>query len=133
MSKPLFLIAALLGLVGALAHEVLGAPKVLGPLKDSGLPQDVIWLHHFSWHVGTVAVLTMVLMFFLATRRDDGWIFGAIATVMSAGFAALGIGLALLGSPALWGTPAPYPWTLIAVLGAAGTVFAKRAGAQPES
>ncbi|MEO1305133.1 MAG: hypothetical protein AAFV37_09165 [Pseudomonadota bacterium] len=133
MAKVLFIIAAVLGLLGALAHEVLGAPMVLGPLSETDLPKDVIWLHHFSWHVGTIAVLSMVGLFLLAARRKDGWIFGAIATATSAGFAALGIGLAAFGDSVLWTTPAPYPWTLIAIIGTVSVVLSKRAQAASES
>jgi len=124
--KGLYYLAATLSLLGALAHEVLGAPKVLQPLAETDLPKDVIWLHHFSWHVGTVAVLVMVTMFVLAARREDGRIFGLLASAMSAGFAALGIGLALFGDAVLWGTPAPYPWTLIALLGFVGVATSPR-------
>ncbi len=120
VSDFLFLASAGLALLGVIAHEILGSPKVLGPLKDSGLPDDIVWLHHFSWHVGSVAVLAMVALFLLAVWRPDGLVFAAVATAMSAGFAALGISLALFGNRALWRTPAPYPWTLIAGLGGLG-------------
>ena len=120
LSDILFLIAAGLSVLGALAHEVAGAPKVLKPLEGSGLPKDVIWLHHFSWHVGTVAVLAMAAQFLLAIWHPAGDIFAIIATLTSAGFAVLGITLASFGDKALWHTPAPYPWTLIAVLGGVG-------------
>lgn len=43
VSSILFLLAAVLSVFGAIAHEILGAPKILAPLADSGLPQDVIW------------------------------------------------------------------------------------------
>jgi hypothetical protein len=120
LSDILFYIAAGLSLLGVLAHELLGAPKVLRPLKTSGLPDDVIWLHHFSWHVGSVAVLAMIGLFLLATWSASGFLFAAVATAMSVGFAALGIGLAAFGNKALWRTPAPYPWMLIAILGGLG-------------
>lgn len=120
VSSVLFLLAAALSVFGALAHEILGAPKVLVPLADSGLPKDVIWLHHFSWHVGTVAVLTMAGLFVAASRTRAGRAFAIFATVMSAGFAVLGAGLALLGDAIVWTTPAPYPWAIIAALGFIG-------------
>jgi hypothetical protein len=66
ISNILFISAAVLALLGVAAHELLGAPKVLGPLKASGLPDNVVWLHHFSWHVGSVAVLAMIALFLLA-------------------------------------------------------------------
>ena len=47
ISDIMLYIAAGLSLLGVLAHELAGAPKVLGPLKTSGLPDSVIWLHHF--------------------------------------------------------------------------------------
>ncbi|MEO0347131.1 MAG: hypothetical protein AAF229_12835 [Pseudomonadota bacterium] len=114
------MIAAVFALFGALAHELAGSPAVLDPLAESGLPEDVIWLHHFSWHVGTVAVLAMASLFLIAVWHPAGTLFAWVATGMSAGFALLGLGLAVFGSPALWQTPAPYPWAVIAVLGIAG-------------
>lgn len=129
LANLLFLAAAGISFLGALAHELIGAPMVLDPLQDSGLPKDVIWLHHFSWHVGTVSVLAMVAMFILAALRENGLVFGLIATVMSAGFAGLGISLAAFGNAALWQTLAPYPWTVIAVLGGIGIRLSRGANA----
>lgn len=126
ISDILFYIAAGLSLIGLIAHEVAGAPKVLGPLKTSGLPDKVIWLHHFSWHVGSIAVLAMIGLFLLAARQPSGVLFAAVATAMSAGFAALGIGFATFGNPVLWRTPAPYPWTVIAVLGGFGILLMEK-------
>jgi len=126
ISDIMLYIAAGLSLLGVLAHELAGAPKVLGPLKTSGLPDSVIWLHHFSWHVGSVAVLAMISLFLFAAWQPSGFLFAAVATAMSAGFAALGIGLAIFGNRALWRTPAPYPWTLIAILGGLGMYFMER-------
>lgn len=123
VSEMLFIAAAVLSLLGVIAHEVAGAPRVLGPLANSGLDPKVIWLHHFSWHVGSVAVVAMIALFLMAVWLPRGPYFAAVATAMSAGFAALGIGLATLGNTALWRTPAPYPWTLIAILGGVGLVL----------
>lgn len=126
ISDILFCFAAGLSLLGVIAHEVAGAPKVLGPLKACGLPDNVIWLHHFSWHVGSVSVLAMISLFLFAAWQPSGLLFAAVATTMSAGFAAVGIGLATFGNRALWRTPAPYPWTLIAILGGLGMYFVER-------
>jgi len=123
VSHGLYLASATLALFGVLAHEVLGSPKVLAPLKRSGLPDEVVWLHHFSWRVGSVAVLTMIALFLLAVRRPEGLAFAAVATAMSAGFSAVGISLALFGDRALWRTPAPYAWTVVAVLGGLGLLL----------
>ncbi|MBO6506513.1 MAG: hypothetical protein JJ850_00355 [Kordiimonadaceae bacterium] len=123
--KPYFLIAAVLSLLGAIAHEVVGAPKVLGPLADTNLPVDVIWLHHFSWHVGTIAVLVMVYMFVQSARISDQAHLGIIATSISIAFSLLGIGLASFGSASLWTTPAPWAWTLVSLFGLLGCYKAR--------
>lgn len=123
VSDILYLAAAGLALLGVLLHEIAGSRKVLGPLKGSGLPDGVIWLHHFSWHVSSVAVLAMIALFLLAVWHPAGSAFAAVATAMSAGFALLGISLAIFGNRALWRTPAPYPWTLVALVGGAGLLI----------
>lgn len=122
-SSILYFIAAGLSVLGAAAHEIAGSPKVLGPLADSNLPKDVIWLHHFSWHVGTVSVLAMAALFIAASRAQSGRLMAMIATAMSLGFAVLAIGLAVLGDSVVWTTPAPYPWTVIAALGFIGVLM----------
>lgn len=122
-SQTLYLASAVLALFGVIAHELVGSAKVLNPLKHSGLPDGIVWLHHFSWHVGSVAVLAMIALFLLAVWQPGGLAFAAVATAMSAGFAMLGISLAIFGNRALWRTPAPYPWTLIAILGGIGLLL----------
>jgi hypothetical protein len=127
--KLLYVFAAVLSLLGAAAHEIVGAPMVLAPLEGSGLPPDIIWLHHFSWHVGTVAVMGIVALFGFAVAHPAGRLLAAIASSVSLGFAALGVGLAVFGDPVVWTTPAPYPWTLVAILGFLGVMLAPRAKA----
>mgnify|MGYP003636208053 CR=1 FL=1 len=129
MSRTFYLLAAALSLLGAVGHELLGAPAMLGPLETSGLPPNVVWMHNFIWHVGTVAVLAMMVMFILAARRPEHVAHAIIASAMSAAFAVLGIGLAMFGDPALWTTPAPYAWVPIAIIGGLGVlVRSKSAG-----
>lgn len=123
MPETLFIAAACLSGVGVIAHEILGAPRVLGPLKNSGLPENVVWLHHFSWHVGSIAVAGMIALFLMAAFSPDALPYAVVATGMSAGFSVLAIVLATFGNKALWRTPAPYPWTVIAILGTLGIAF----------
>lgn len=129
-AKWCFRIAAMLCIVAMLAHEILGAPKVLDPLHKVDLPTEVIWLHHFSWHVGSVALIAMAAMFFAGSRKTEHLALAGFGTFLSAGFAILGVSLAFFGNRALWSTPAPYPWTLIAALGGAGLYFARRGNMQ---
>jgi|GEM_PF-6456850 len=62
-AKLMYWLTAGLSLLGLLAHEILGAPMVLPPLLETDLPEEVIWLHNFSWHVGTIAVAAMIALF----------------------------------------------------------------------
>ncbi|MEM9407985.1 MAG: hypothetical protein AAGA81_18250 [Acidobacteriota bacterium] len=120
MHRWFFRAAAALSGFGLLAHEFFGAPKVLGPLDSAGLPEPVVWLHHFSWHVGTIATATLSAMFFFASTTGGRRPLAVFATAMSLGFAALGVGLALGPGSALWETPAPYVWSLVTLLGSMG-------------
>jgi hypothetical protein len=129
-AKWCFRIAAVLCLVAMLGHEFLGSKKVLDPLHQIDLPADVVWLHHFSWHVGSITLIAMAVMFALGGRKAEYLILAAIGTAISAAFAVLGVSLALFGDVALWRTPAPYPWTLIAALGGVGLYIARN-GTRP--
>ncbi|HAN28826.1 MAG TPA: hypothetical protein DCP75_14090 [Haliea salexigens] len=110
----------MLAVLGAVAHEFAGGPMVLPPLQESDLQRDVIALHHFSWHVGSVAVLTMGGMFAFASKKHGSLELAVAATAMSAGFSLLAFGLSLIAYGELWGTPAPYVWSVITVVGAVG-------------
>jgi len=120
LNDVLFLVAAALSALGVLAHEIVGAPKVLRPLDGAGIEDGVVGLHHFSWHVGTVAVIGMIAMYVLAVWHPAGAILALVASSISAGFAIVAISLAIFVNPAVWRTPAPYPWGLVALVGFAG-------------
>ena len=128
VSSMFYCTNALLCFCTFLAHQLLGAPMVLPPLLESGLSAEVIWLHHFSWYVGSIAVAGMVAMYICAARKPEDVSTAWIATAMSFGFAILGIGLATYGDSAMWGTPAPYVWTVISILGTIGILTRRRTG-----
>lgn len=62
----------------------------------------------------------MAAMFVYASLRPGNLVVAVFATGMSVGFACLGVMLALMGSAALWGTPAPYVWAIVGSTGLAG-------------
>lgn len=109
-----------------LGHELLGSAKVLDPLHQVALSADVVWLHHFSWHVGSISLVATAVMFVLAGRKTEHLVLATFGTAISTSFAILGICLAVFGDVALWNTPAPYPWTPIAALGGTGLYFAHK-------
>jgi len=118
--------AAIACIAVMLGHELLGSAKVLDPLHQVALSADVVWLHHFSWHVGSISLVATAAMFVLGGRKTEHLILATFGTAISAGFAILGICLAVFGDTALWNTPAPYPWAPIAVLGGTGLYFANK-------
>jgi len=129
LAKWLFCAAAFCSTLGLIAHELLGAPMVLPPLKEAEIAAEIVWLHHFSWHAGSVSVAVMASMFLYAALRPGNLAVAVFATAMSIGFAFLGIALALFGNEVLWGTPAPYAWLVVASLaglGIAGEIRSKR-------
>lgn len=124
----MYWLAAALSLAGLVAHEAIGAPMVLPPLLATDLPENVIWLHHFSWHVGSVAVVGMIVLFVHAALKPGNIAGALIAAGMSTGFAAVGIGLAVYVNGVLWATPAPYAWSVVAVVGSVGAWMEFNAG-----
>ena len=118
MARWLYWIAAALALGAALIHELLGAPLVLPPLADAGLPAEVLWLHRFSWHAGTVATVAMAYLYQRSARHPGNPAMAGVATAMAAGFALIALSLAIWGNPVMWSTPAPYLWPALALTGA---------------
>ena len=113
MSNWLFKIAALICTLAFLAHEILGSPMVLTPLLDSGIDEEVIWLHNLT-------AVAMAGMFLYSSVRPGNLALAVVATLMSIGQTVIGVGLAVFVSSALWGTPAPYIWSIVSVLGVIG-------------
>lgn len=120
MDKWFFRAAGAFVVLVLFAHELIGSPMVLPPLQSAAIPENVIWLHNFSWHVGSIAMLAMVCLFVAGAREADDIVMVSIATGMSIGFAVLGIGLAIFESDSLWGTPAPYAWSIVSIVGVSG-------------
>ncbi len=121
-----FWLAAALCLFAACAHAFVGAPMVLPPLHDSELPSNVVWLHVFSWHAGTVLALGMGALFVYAARSVALLPCALVAVGMNVSLGTIGVSLALLGDPALWGSPAPYLWWVTAAAGTIGIVRRRR-------
>ena len=112
MDKLSLRIAGVLSFIAIFLHEFVGAPMVLPPLATSQLTPETIALHHFSWHVGSVAIATMAVLFLCASVRPMQLAMAVIATAMCGGFALLSVLLAVFSHQALWATPAPYLWSV---------------------
>jgi hypothetical protein len=96
--------AAIACIAVMLGHELLGRAKVLDPLHQVALSADVVWLHHFSWHVGSISLVATAAMFVLGGRKTEHLILATFGTAISAGVAILGICSAVFGDETLWNT-----------------------------
>ena len=121
MRDRILLTAAGLSALVVVLHELAGAPMVLPPLSEAGLPPEVVALHHFSWHAGSVLGLLLAALFFVAARRDGMQVVARVATFAACALGAVAVSLAVTLSDALWGTPAPYVWWAVGALGAIGS------------
>ena len=63
---------------------------VLTPLLGSGIDKDVIWLHNFSWNVGSVTAVAMTGMFLYSSVRPGNLALAVVATLMSIGQTVIG-------------------------------------------
>ena len=117
MARMFYFLAAGLCLAITYAHVFLGGPVVVDPIRGSSeLAPTVIWLSYFTWHDGTVALVISALAYGYAGAKAGQRILAAFFTLMLAGFGLTGLAIAQFGSPILWQTPAPYAFTLIAVI-----------------
>lgn len=131
LEKKLYYLTAFFCTLGALAHELVGAPSFLPPLLKVQLTDEAIWLLHFSWHSGSVTLIGITLLFLHAARNKGNYTVAFIASLTMGGFAAVVISLATFGNSVLWSTPAPYLWTCITFLGFAGGFVEKNSIIKP--
>lgn len=117
MPRMLYFLASGLCLAITYAHVFLGGPVVVDPIRASSeLAPPVIWLSYFTWHDGTVALVISALAYGYAGAKAGQRVLASFFTLMLAGFGLAGLAIALFGSPVLWQTPAPYAFTVIALI-----------------
>ncbi|USG61240.1 hypothetical protein NBZ79_18950 [Sneathiella marina] len=126
MGKTAYWVAGIVSFSAIGLHELLGAPFFLPPLSETNLADSIIWMHRFSWHVGSITMAAMGFMFVRAALKPGEAILGAIATSIAALMGCLGIGQALFGNDILWSTPAPFLWPVIAIVGGLGLAMSRQ-------
>lgn len=85
MSSWFLKTASLICVLALLALKILGAPLVLLPLLQSGIREEVIGLHSFSWHVGSVTATAIAGMFFYSLMRPGNLALSVDASLISIG------------------------------------------------
>ena len=127
MAKQLYGLAALLsGLIG-LAHMVSGGAIIVPPLfASTDVPENVAALSYFVWHCGSVSILAMLIAYTYAAMRPGGRPMAMLATLIAFGFGVVGLGSAAFVSGTLWGTPAPYVFSIIGLVALVAIATDKR-------
>ena len=126
MNAPLF-VAGCLAILAAGVHGLGGevlvvrklAPELL-PSSRFGGPRATKAMIHVTWHIATIACLTLgsaLLVSALALDGDTARGIGVVAAGAFTGFAALGVGLGAAYSPrSLFAHPGPAVFAAIAGL-----------------
>lgn len=123
MSRALYALAAFLTAAIMLAHVFLGGPVAVDPLIASqDVPENAVWLLYFTWHDGTIALTLCAGAFAYAAATGRQRTIALFAALITLGFGLLGLGVAAFGNGILWGTPAPYAFGLIGIIGLVGVL-----------
>lgn len=132
-TESLFLAAASAAALATLfVHLFIGGRRVARPLlADRALPRAAKWLSYYCWHIATLAIAFMAIMFAAAgtgelSRAAEIW---AVEKIVAAGFAlfaaslsALSVWVALKGAIHPLRFPSTSLFALIAALAAAAAM-----------
>lgn len=123
MNVPL-IVAGALAVIGAVVHGVGGEVLVVRKLSPAMLPSSrfggprmTMAMIHATWHMTTIAFLTVGVALLLSGSILDGdaaRALGLVAATASTGFAAVAIGLGGASQPARSALRHPGPAVLIA-------------------
>ncbi len=121
MAKLLYLVTALLCFAIAVAHAIAGSALAVDPLMaSSDVPEVAKWLLFFNWHVGTVVFVILGVVFALLSRDPAQRALAVVAISIIGAIGVLGLGMTIAGPAAMWSTPAPYAFFVIAAVGLLG-------------
>jgi hypothetical protein len=121
-----FATASALALVTLLVHAFVGGIYVVRPLLAvEGLTRASRWLNYYCWHITTITIVAMAVMFGYAARVPDGRGFGVLFTVLALSFSLLCVGVAIKGRVAPYRFPATSLFALIALAGTWGCIAAQ--------
>lgn len=117
MARVFYLLSAIATVLITVAHVFGGGPIAINPLlAQQDIPEVAKWLLYFCWHDGTVVLLICAGAFAYAGVRRGNRAVGVLAALIISAIGLLGLGVTVFGSNALWSTPAPYAFSVIALL-----------------
>lgn len=115
-----FLAAGIVSVITACIHTFLGGIHVVRPLLAiEGLTRASRWLNYYCWHITTILLVAMAIVFLRAAFAAEMRETAALMTILAASNSVLCFAVALKGSVPPYRFPA---LTLFAVTAALGTM-----------
>lgn len=91
-----FAVPALLALVIAVIHAVMGGREIVRPLlQQQVLPPGVTLTHYYCWHMATLTLVALAGCYAYAAIAPDGRVLAALATLLAGAFCIWGLALVL--------------------------------------
>jgi hypothetical protein len=92
-----FAVAAVIGLAGFVIHVFYGGPKLVRPFLAIEMPRLIKWLFYLCFHVVSLLILTMTVVFGWAARDYHGHPAAAVLAGVAFGCALLSLYVAIRG------------------------------------
>ncbi|MEO1688429.1 MAG: hypothetical protein AAFU61_11040 [Pseudomonadota bacterium] len=115
-----FLAAAGLSALWTGVHVIAGGRDVAAPLLRAPLSEAQKFTAYFAWHMASLSLAALAAGFLWAALRPEAAEVGAAATVLSAGYALLGLGMGRLPAGRFRDLPQGWLFVPVAALGALG-------------
>jgi hypothetical protein len=114
-------LAAGLSALTCLIHTFLGGREIAVPLLNAvDLAPVPKYVSYYCWHLVTIALAAISLMFAIAAIYPESWELGWMATFLAASFCILGLVLPPMKKQSYKAMPQGWLFLPIAVFGAAG-------------
>ena len=119
----LLMIAGFLSGLTFLIHTFLGGRDIAGPLLSAtDLKPVPKYVSYYCWHIATIVLAAMAVMYALAALFPQSWELGWMATGLALAFCLLGLALPPLKKQSYKAMPQGWLFLPIALLGIAGGV-----------
>lgn len=116
-----FFAAGVVSVVTACTHTYLGGIHVVRPLLAvEGLTRASRWLNYYCWHITTILLVAMAIVFLRAAFAEEMRETAALMTILAASNSLLCLAVALKGSVQPFRFPALTLFAVTAVLGTLG-------------
>lgn len=119
----IFLVAAALSVAVCLIHTFAGGRTIAVPLLKSDLHPVPKYVTYYCWHIVTIVLAAIAVMYAFAGMRADSLDLGWVATALVAAFCLLGLAVPPLKKQKYSQMPQGWLFLPIAILGITGGVL----------